>query len=81
MGVSEGEGDVVAVVTDGDEAAAEQRVRKLLGGTDAGDTGVSPGDADTIKMCFDIGDREIAVVDGDLEDIVLERVALLDVET
>jgi KEOPS complex subunit Cgi121 len=81
MGVSEGEGDVVAVVTDGDEAAAEQRVRKLLGGTDAGDTGVSLGDADTIKMFFDIGDREVAVVDGDLEDIVLERVALLDVET
>jgi len=32
-------------------------------------------------MFFDIGDREVAVVDGDLEDIVLERVALLDVET
>ena len=81
MGVSEGEGDVVAVVTDGDEPAAERRVRELLGVTDAGDTGVSLGDADTIKTFFDIDDREVAVVDGDLEDIVIERVALLDVET
>jgi len=82
MGVSEGDADVVSVVTGGDEAAAEQRVRKLLGATDAshdGD-GSTLGDEDTIRTFFDIGDAELAVVDGDLEDIVIERVALLDVE-
>ena len=82
MGVSEGDADVVSVVTGGDEAAAEQRVRKLLGATDAshdGD-GSTLGDEDTIRTFFDIGDAELAVVDGDLEDIVVERVALLDVE-
>jgi len=80
MGVSEGKAGVVAVVSGGDEAAAEQRVRELLGATGA-DEGVPSGDADTIKTFFDIGDAEMAVVDGDLEAIVLERVALLDVET
>jgi len=79
MGVDEGETDVVSVVSDGDERAAEARVRELLGVTDTDDP-VSLGDEDTIKAFFDIGDREVAVVDGDLEDIVLERVALLDVE-
>ena len=79
MGVSEGETDVVSVVSGGDEAAAEQRVRELLGATGTDDL-VSLGDEDTIRAFFDIGDREVAVVDGDLEDIVLERVALLDVE-
>ena len=79
MGVSEGKAGVVAVVSGGDEAIAEQRVRELLGATDA-DDGVPSGDADTIKTFFDIGDAETAVVDGDLEAIVLERVALLDVE-
>jgi len=79
MGVSEGETDVVSVVSGGDEAAAEQRVQELLGATGTDDL-VSLDDAETIRSFFDIGDREVAVVDGDLEDIVLERVALLDVE-
>jgi len=79
MGVSEGKAGVVAVVSGGDEAAAEQRVRELLGATNAGD-GVPPGDADTIRSFFDVGDAEVGVVDGELEDIVIERVALLDVE-
>ena len=79
MGVSEGKAGVVAVVSGGDKAAAEQRVRELLGATNAGD-GVPPGDADTIRSFFDVGDAEVGVVDGELEDIVIERVALLDVE-
>jgi KEOPS complex subunit Cgi121 len=79
MGVDEGETDVVSVVSGGDEATAEQRVQELLGATGTDDP-VSLGDAETIRAFFDIGDREVAVVDGDLEDIVLERVALLDVE-
>ncbi|TQQ80588.1 KEOPS complex subunit Cgi121 [Halonotius roseus] len=83
MGVDEGETDVVSVVSGGDEAAAEQQVRELLGATDAsndGDDSIPRGDTETIRAFFDIGDRELTVVDGELEDIVLERVALLDVE-
>ena len=79
MGVDEGETDVVSVVSGGDERAAEARVRELLGATDTDDP-VSLGDEGTIRAFFDIGDREVAVVDGELEDLVLERVALLDVE-
>lgn len=79
MGVAEGDSDVVSVVSGGDEAAAEQQVRELLGASDAG-RDVPRGDAETIRTFFDIGDAEVGVVDGDLEDIVIERVALLDVE-
>jgi KEOPS complex subunit Cgi121 len=40
------------------------------------------GEFDPERVCtfFEIGDREREVVDGDLRDLVLERVALLDVE-
>ena len=79
MGVSEGEGDVVGVVSGGNEQAAEARMRELLGATDTDDP-VSLGDEDTIRAFFDIGDAELTVVDTELEDLVLERVALLDVE-
>jgi len=81
MGVSEGEGSVVGVVTGGDEATAEGQLRELLGATAADDNDrVEFGDEDTLRAFFDIGDAEIAVVDGNLESLVLERVALLDVE-
>ena len=83
MGVSEGETDVVSVVSGGDEAAAEAEMRELLGASDAStdsDDSVPRGDEDTIKSFFDIDDGELGVVDGELEDIVIERVALLDVE-
>lgn len=80
MGVAEGETDVVSVVSGGDEAAAEEKMRELLGAGDGGNDSVGLGDVETIRVFFDIGDREVAVVDGDLEDIVIERVALLDVE-
>jgi len=81
MGVDEGESSVVGVVTGGDEAAAERQLRAVLGATAADDTDrVILGDEETLRSFFDIGDAEVAVVDGDLESIVLERVALLDVE-
>ena len=82
MGVSEGDADVVSVVIGGDEAAAEQQMRELLGETDTSDAidDSTLGDTATIRAYFDIGDAELAVVDGDLEDMVIERVALLDVE-
>jgi|AntRauTorcE11898_2_1112593.scaffolds.fasta_scaffold05683_2 KEOPS complex subunit Cgi121 len=37
-------------------------------------------DEDAVREFFDIGDAELAAVEGDLADLVLERVALLDVE-
>jgi len=81
MGVDEGESSVVGVVTGGDEAAAERQLRAVLGATAADDTDrVILGDEETLRSFFDIGDAEVAVADGDLESIVLERVALLDVE-
>lgn len=80
MGVDNGPTDVVAVINGGDEPAAETALRELLGVPDPGADTVSPGDAETIKTFFDIGDAEAAVVDGDLETIVVERVALLDVK-
>ena len=33
-----------------------------------------------VREYFDVGDPELSVVQGDLADVVLERVALLDVE-
>ncbi|MFQ3475569.1 KEOPS complex component [Halonotius sp. F2-221B] len=82
IGVSEGDAAVVSVVSGGDEAAAEQQMRELLGASDASHAGDGStlGNEDTIRAFFDIGDAELAVVDGDLEAIVIERVALLDVE-
>jgi len=81
MGVDEGESSVVGVVTGGDETAAERQLREVLGATAADDTDrVILGDEETLRSFFDIGDAEVAVADGDLESIVLERVALLDVE-
>jgi KEOPS complex subunit Cgi121 len=78
MGVDAGETDVAGVVTGGDEAAAAERLAERLGGE--ADSAVGSGDRETITAFFDIGDAELAVVDGDLEAVVLERVALLDVQ-
>ncbi|WP_253737636.1 KEOPS complex subunit Cgi121 [Halohasta salina] len=75
-GVGEESQAVVAVVDGGDEAAAVAAVEALLSSTDP----VQWGDRETLTEFFDIGDAELAVVDGDLESVVLERVALLAVE-
>ncbi|MFD1640470.1 KEOPS complex subunit Cgi121 [Halohasta litorea] len=75
-GVGEGSMAVVGVVDGGDEAAAVTAVEGLLASTES----VQWGDRETLTDFFDIEDAELAVVDGDLEAIVLERVALLAVE-
>ena len=75
-GVGEGRQAVVGVVTGGDEAAAVGAVEELLASTDP----VEWGDTETLRAFFDVGEAEEAVVDGDIESIVLERVALLAVE-
>lgn len=46
----------------------------------AADAGTFDCDPDRIRDVFDITDREVAATAGGLADIVLERVALLDVE-
>ena len=76
MGVGEGSQAVVGVIDGGDEAAAATAVEDLLAATES----VEWGDSETLRAFFDIGAAEEAVVDGDIESIVLERVALLAVE-
>ncbi|MFB6293698.1 MAG: KEOPS complex subunit Cgi121 [Halonotius sp.] len=78
MGVSAGEIDVAGVVTGGDETAAAERLADRLGTTATGEE-IGVGDTETLKSFFSITDRELAVVDGGIDAVVLERVALLDV--
>ncbi|WP_049937758.1 KEOPS complex subunit Cgi121 [Haloplanus natans] len=81
MGVSEGRTPVAVVVSDtaGDEAAeaaAADAVADLLDPAATLDT----VDVDRVRAFFDVTEAELGVVDGDLADLVAERVALLDVE-
>ncbi|MFT4963427.1 MAG: KEOPS complex subunit Cgi121 [Halobacteriales archaeon] len=88
MGVDEGKTPAVVLVSSrkaggegddgdlGDEPAAAAAVRDLL---EPGDT-LDEFDPDTIREFFDIGDAEVAATDAELEDLVIERVALLTVE-
>jgi len=90
MGVGEGEQPVAVAVhapgddgggapaDDGDEAAAAERVRALL--EPAATLGVDHADRERVRGFFDVDDAELAAAAGDLQDLVLERVALLDVE-
>ena len=93
MGLQEGECPVVVVVdadpepegdaraggsADAAEAAAVERVRELL--TPAETLGVAHADHERVRTFYEISDRELAATAGDLQDLVLERVALLDVE-
>ena len=90
MGVSEGETPVVVLVDGGDEAAAAAAVAALdavesagagaRGDSDGARDGVASYDAERVRRFFDVGEAELGVVAGDLADVVLERVALLDVE-
>ncbi len=93
MGVSEGVQSIVGVVTGGRETAAHQQLQSYFEQINSGDKplnsneGLSSNDqlvgADetTLTTFFQISDAERSVVDEDLESIVLERVALLAVET
>lgn len=88
MGVSEGEIPTVAIVytppTSGDTdesdefdlAAAVDRVGDLLSDADT----LGQYDRERVMDFFDISDQELAATTGTLADVVLERVALLDVE-
>jgi KEOPS complex subunit Cgi121 len=79
MGVGEGEGPVVVLVDAGDagrERLAADAVRERLDPAECLDA----VDADRVRDFFDVTDAELAATNGGLADIVLERVALLDVE-
>jgi KEOPS complex subunit Cgi121 len=89
MGVGEGETPTVVLIAaerdgrnDGDErgtpdeAAAAADVRDLLEPADT----LGEFDPDTVREFFEIGDAEMAATDASLEDLVIERVALLTVE-
>ena len=81
LGVSPGRQPVVALVDaeDGDEQAERDAASAVAARLD-GEPTLGAYDADLVREYFDIGEQELAVVDGDLGDLVLERVALLDVE-
>jgi len=66
-----------ADTSDPDPAGAAAAVADLPALT-SGD--VEYGDPDRLQAFFDVSDRELAATDATLADLVLERVALLDVE-
>ena len=92
LGVDERENRVVVLVADfgavsgaerppGDVGAAVAAVEERTSFVPADDSGSARGfDEDRVREAFDIGDRELGAVDGDIADVVRERVALLDVE-
>ena len=92
MGVSEGTLPVVALVAadegavdetataDRDPDARERRAVDRLRERSSFDPGTVAPDRDRVRAFFDVTDRELAATDGDLADLVHERVALLDVQ-
>ncbi|KPN30276.1 KEOPS complex Cgi121-like subunit [Halolamina pelagica] len=81
MGVGEGANRVVVLVDSpaGDEAAEAEAVERLREHvTEASVLGEH--DEATVRTFFDVSDAELDAVEGDLTELVLERVALLDVE-
>jgi KEOPS complex subunit Cgi121 len=79
MGVSEGTDQPVVIVVDGgDEAAAAAEVQSLASLTPAETLGSV--DVERVREYFGVTDAELAAVDGDLADVVVERIALLDIE-
>ncbi|WP_159902674.1 KEOPS complex subunit Cgi121 [Salinirussus salinus] len=73
MGVSEGECPVVAVAVGGDEESAAAALREWLAPAETLGT-YDPG---RVRDFFGVSEDELAATEGDLADVVLERVALL----
>lgn len=78
MGIEEGETPAVAVVVgdDGDESAATAALTSLLADADT----LGKYDETRVREFFEVSAAELAAVNGGLADVVLERVALLDIE-
>ncbi|MFB6123233.1 MAG: KEOPS complex subunit Cgi121 [Haloferacaceae archaeon] len=83
LGVSEGRVPTVILV-DGDEGTAvdDREADAADAVADALESASTLGEYDParVREFFDVGDVELAAADGGLPDVVLERVALLDVE-
>ena len=81
MGVAEGENRAVLLVDSpaGDESAEIEAVERLRAHVDEAPV-LGEYDETAVRAFLDIGVAELDAVDGDLVDLVLERVALLDVE-
>ncbi|MEF8780597.1 MAG: KEOPS complex subunit Cgi121, partial [Haloferacaceae archaeon] len=75
MGIAEGETPAVVVLAGGDEDAAAAAVESLLSPAET----LGEYDETRVREFFDVPAAELAAVDGGLPDVVLERVALLDV--
>lgn len=74
MGVGTGENQAVVLVFGPEEEAAAAAIRDLLEPAP-----IAP-DRERIREFFSITSRELAATDADLETLVRERVALLEVE-
>ena len=82
-GVREGRGPVVVLVAaDGaDDPVRAERAAASAVATELDQCGtLGEFDPERVRAYFDIGDAELDATDADLEALVLERVALLDVE-
>lgn len=91
LGISEGERRIAVLVADfGEVSGADRRpadldaavasVEELVATAPAERSPPTAFDEERVREFYDVSDRELAAVDGDLADIVLECVALLDVE-
>jgi KEOPS complex subunit Cgi121 len=81
LGVSAGTHPVVVLVdAEGGDAAAEREAAAAVRAELAPEETLGAFDEERVRAYFDVGDRELAAVAGTVEDVVLERVALLDVE-
>jgi KEOPS complex subunit Cgi121 len=81
MGVTEGENRAVVLVDSptGDESAEADAVDRCREHVDVAGVLETPDEA-TVRAFFDVSEAELAAVEGGLPALVLERVALLDVE-
>lgn len=84
MGLETGKNEAVVFVDgtndSGDEAGAVTALRDRLDLTPGNTLGIEHADETLLREFFEIGAAELAATDAELADVVLERVALLDVE-
>jgi KEOPS complex subunit Cgi121 len=83
MGIDEGgEAEPVVVLVDdpgGDETSEERAAAAVRERVATADT-LAAVDERRVREFFSVTDAELAATDGDLSDVVCERIALLDVE-
>jgi KEOPS complex subunit Cgi121 len=76
MGVSEGERPVVIVVVGGDEREAAADLQELVEPAET----LGEYDPERVRSFFEVSETELDATEGDLAEIVRERVAMLVVE-